>query len=173
MSVRQALRRGRHFLGKTKLESLYFGADATRNTNETWLDLIGTEWKAERGSGYLTGAHEIFSFLRLSADYCDWITGRIAVGSCHEGPIVERRTRASASGPPPHLANGDAAESIYFAFALKQTRIAREQAEYCLPDKVTCAASVSALTGQRLLISGQVCDGNESARSYIGGIFNN
>lgn len=68
VSIRQILGRRRHFLGEIKLRSLYFSADAPRNTIETWLNLAGTwktVWKKQRGSGYLTEVH--LSFLRLSA----------------------------------------------------------------------------------------------------------
>lgn len=48
--------------------------------------------------------------------------------------------------------NGDDTEPIYFVFALKQTRVAREQTKHRLPDKVIRGAFVSVVTGQRWLV---------------------
>lgn len=48
--------------------------------------------------------------------------------------------------------NGDDTEPIYFVFALKQTRVVREQTKHRLPDKVIRAAFASVVTRQRWLV---------------------
>lgn len=60
--------------------------------------------------------------------------------------------------------NGDDMEPIYFVFALKQTRLTREQTKHRLPDKVIREAFVSVVTRQRRLVLETM---HETASQYM------
>lgn len=108
--------------------------------------------KAKKGLAYLAEVN--LSFLRLRSDHCD----------CVVGPCC--RTEFVLLPPDSSRANGDAMESIYFPFASKQTRVAREQAKPCLPDKILCAACLSLVTRQSWLISDHIWVGMLSNKAH-------